>query len=77
MENRIMQVMASVFGVDISEINEHSSPETIKEWDSLKQMGLVLALEEEFGISFSNDQITEMLNFKLIKLTIEEILSGK
>lgn len=69
--------MASVFNVDASSIDETASPETIAEWDSLKHMNLVLALEEEFGISFSSDQIVEMLNYRLVKITVEEVLKSR
>jgi acyl carrier protein len=77
MENRIKQVMASVFNVDASSIDETASPETIAEWDSLKHMNLVLALEEEFSVSFSSDQIVEMLNYRLVKITVEEALKSR
>jgi len=72
MENRIKMVMSSVFDVDASEINEESSPDTIVGWDSLKQMSLVLALEEEFKVTFSDDQTVEMMNYKLIRMVVQE-----
>jgi len=37
-----------------------SSAETISSWDSLKHMNLVLALEETFGVLFSEEQIAEL-----------------
>lgn len=73
MDEKIKSVMATVFGMDVSEINENSSPDVIEEWDSLNHMNLIVALEEEFGVEFSEDQIASMLNYKLIKLTLEEL----
>ena len=72
MENRIKQVMSDVLNVDIADINEDTSPETLEEWDSLKQMNLIVSLEEEFNLEFTDEEIEDLLNFKLIKLTIAE-----
>ena len=72
METRIKQVMSDVLDVDIKEINEDTSPETLEAWDSLKQMNLIVALEEEFNLEFTDEEIEDLLNFKLIKLTIAE-----
>jgi len=72
MENRIKNVMAAVFGISIEDINEESSPDSIDNWDSLNLMNLVVSLEEEFDIEFDDDEIVEMLNFKLIVEIIKE-----
>lgn len=73
MENKIKQIMADVFSMDISEINEDASPDNIDKWDSLGHMCLITAIEEELDITFNNDQIIEMMNFKLILLVVSEI----
>ena len=72
-EKRVINVMSSVFGISKEQINENSSPDTIDNWDSLKHMNLVVALEEEFKIEFTDDNITELINMKLIMF----VLSGK
>ena len=66
MENRIKKVMSAVFEISVEEINEKSSPDTIESWDSLKNMNLVVALEEEFGIVFEDNELVELLNYSLI-----------
>ena len=59
--------------VSIDHINEDSSPDTIEQWDSLKHIHLVLALEQEFGVSFSDQQIMDMANLQLVIMILEEI----
>lgn len=76
MENKIKQIIADVFSVEVNEINENTSPESIDNWDSLGHMNLVTALEEELEISFDNDEIIEMMNFKLIMLIVSEKLNN-
>lgn len=63
------------FGVGVDEIGDTSSQDDIPKWDSLGHLNLVVALEEEFNIQLSDDQIVELLNYKLIFETIKEILA--
>lgn len=74
MEDKIKQIMAAVFETDISNITQDASPDTIDNWDSLRLINLVAALEEEFNIEFDEEDIAEMLNFKLIYLLVSDKL---
>ena len=75
MENRIKRIMSDVLSIDINEINETSSPETIEKWDSLKHMNLVVALEEEFNLEFKDDEIAEIISYSLILYIIKDKLN--
>jgi len=72
LEVRVKKVISQVFNVPAESINENTSPDTLKKWDSLGHMNLVIALEEEFGITLSEQQIIEILNYPLIVHTIKE-----
>ncbi|MCI0486441.1 MAG: acyl carrier protein, partial [Blastocatellia bacterium] len=52
-----------------------SSNETIKEWDSMQHLNLILALEESFGLEFAPEEIERMLSIEAIASVIEEKLS--
>lgn len=71
-EDRIKNVMAAIFEISADEINDDSSPDNVKSWDSLKHMNLIVALEEEFGVQFKDDEIVEMMNYSLIKLILSK-----
>jgi acyl carrier protein len=71
MEEKIKNVMASVFHLNVNEIDDNASPDTIEQWDSLRHMHLIVGLEEEFGLTFKEDEIIEMLNYKLICDTLK------
>lgn len=73
-ESKLKNVMSIVFELESSEISDDSSPESIENWDSLKHMMLIGALEDEFEIQFTNDEMLELLNYKLIKLILTEKL---
>ncbi len=72
MEEDIKRVMADIFGVDVQTVNENSSIDTLPDWDSLRHLNLILALEEKFQISFSEEETIEILNYKLIKIALEK-----
>ncbi len=74
MNDRVFKVISQVLNVPLTQINEESSPDSIAEWDSLKYMNLVLALEEEFNVQFTEEQIVEMLNVGLIIETLKEVM---
>ncbi len=73
MEQKIKEIMANVFGISPDEIPENADSSDTKEWDSLKHMTLILALEEEFGIEFDEQQIVEMTSFKKLL----DVIQGK
>jgi acyl carrier protein len=66
MELKLVEIMAPIFEVEESEISENASPENVEKWDSLAHMNLVIALEQEFDIQFTEDQIVESLSFKAL-----------
>lgn len=75
MENiKIKQVMSTVFDVPVESITDDASSDTIENWDSLRHLNLILALEEEFGVSIPDEEVGNMVNFKLIELVINDLL---
>lgn len=61
MKEKVKGIMASVFNIAVSAINDDASPDTIDKWDSLGHMNLIVALEENFSVTFSDDEIPELL----------------
>ncbi|MEE9543853.1 MAG: acyl carrier protein [Thermodesulfobacteriota bacterium] len=68
MEEKLKSVMANVLGAKSDEINDDSSMQTLMNWDSLKHMELMMAIEDEFEMpELSMDEIVEMTSFSKIK----------
>ena len=65
-ETKLKKIISVIFLIDQNQINNQSSNENIKEWDSLKHLSLVLAIEEEFNIRFTNDETLQLTSFKNI-----------
>lgn len=74
MEERVREVMAAILGLEEDEIEDDTSPNTVESWDSLKHMNLILALEEEFDVEFSDDQVVELTSYKEIRETLAELV---
>lgn len=72
-DEKIKEVMSAVFEVDTDAINEDSSQDSIENWESIKTLDLIVALEEEFGVTIPLEEVGNMTNFKYIKLMIEEL----
>jgi acyl carrier protein len=69
---KIKEVMAAVFELEPSEVDDNCSSDTIAKWDSLKHINLITALEEEFDVTFSSKDILAMKSFKRIFSTLKD-----
>jgi len=66
LKDDIMKIVSRVMEVPVEKLDKNSSMDTVEKWDSLRHMNLVLALEEEFDISFTDEEIVEMLSVEII-----------
>lgn len=73
MKDKVIEQIATVFEIPPSEISLDSTPETLKNWDSLRHMKMVLALETAFGIEIPPERIVEMLSVKKVVETVAEL----
>ncbi len=73
-EDCVKKIISRLFEIDLNEITPLSSPETIQSWDSIGQMNLIVSLEEEFNVTFSDSQVLEMRSFQLVCMTVCDAL---
>jgi acyl carrier protein len=71
--NRIKQVMSAVFEIQLESITDEASTDNLDNWDSLRHLNLILALEEEFGVSIPDEEVGNLVNYKLIELVIYDL----
>ena len=72
---RLRRIFADLFSVPLENILPTSSPETIETWDSMHHLELVLALEQEFELQFSPEEIEQLLSFELVVNIVSEKLN--
>ena len=73
-KTKIKKIMSLVFEVPFDSIEDDASSDNIDNWDSLRHLNLILALEEEFGVSIPDEEVGNLVNYKLIEITINELV---
>ena len=53
--------------VDGSRISDDDSPKSLPQWDSVKHLELLMAIEAEFGVQFSPDEMAQLNTIGLIR----------
>jgi len=72
MNERLITVLADVFGLREIDINLDLTKEDVDSWDSLKQMDLVLSLEREYEIALEIPDILKMMSVSGIVEVLKE-----
>ena len=62
-EQTVKDLMAIVLNIDSASIDDSTSMDNTPGWDSANHINLVLALEEEFSISFEVSEFELMVSF--------------
>jgi acyl carrier protein len=73
-QEKLKNVVATVLNVDVSRIDANASSDTIESWDSLRHMNLILALEDEFGVSLPDEDAANSTSYPLLVLVLQDLL---
>jgi acyl carrier protein len=60
LRDRCLSVVSKVLKVPLSEVDDATSPQTLGTWDSFQHMNLIIALEDEFHVKFTEEEIFEI-----------------
>jgi acyl carrier protein len=74
-KNKVKAILANLLNEDVSQIEDNASMEQLNSWDSLKNLHLILAIEEEFEIELVEDEISRMVNLPTIVQIVLELKS--
>jgi acyl carrier protein len=72
---QVRNIASDIFGVPSDKITAESSPETIENWDSMRHLNLVLAVEEKFGVQLDPEDIERMKNIGAVAELVEKLQS--
>jgi acyl carrier protein len=64
---KIVQIFDDIFNIENIKIDNNSSQDDIKDWDSIGHVRLMMALEKEFNINIPIEDAIELLIFNDIK----------
>ena len=60
LDDKFFSLLSLLLNVPRERLDRCSSRKTVEQWDSLKHMHLMLALEEEFGIEFDDEELSKL-----------------
>ena len=69
--DRVRKVAAREFNVDANILTTASEAADVSGWDSSTHLVLMMALEDEFGVSFELDEVTELTSIGAIADAID------
>ena len=67
MADRVAELVANALRITPDQISENLEFQSIPEWDSVGHAGLILALEDELGVSLTEDQAVELTSYRAIR----------
>jgi len=72
MSEKLYQIVANVFNVDSSKIDDESSPENLEEWDSFNFYVLLDEIENEFKVKLDLDETLDVKKIGDFKKILEK-----
>jgi acyl carrier protein len=66
MNARVREILSVVLEMPASDIDERLSAETASNWDSIRHLNLVMAIEEAFDVSFASEELSELTSYRAI-----------
>ena len=74
--DRVRSIAADILQVDDARLSAESSPESVESWDSVQNLNLMLALEQEFGLQFEPEEMDRMKNIGQIATVVDARRGG-
>lgn len=69
---RLTEIFRIVLGDDDLELREELTANDVPGWDSLANVNLMFAIEEEFGIRFRDDEFGSLADVGELRRNLEE-----
>lgn len=66
------EIFCQIMEVPSDALPDEITPDTVGNWDSLRHLNLILALEGEFGIEFDEDGIDDLLSLDAFVRSINQ-----
>jgi acyl carrier protein len=70
--DKLRKVISEVLAVAEDRIDGSTSPESEPNWDSLRHMNLIFAIEDAFGVRFSDEEIPQLTSVAAIEKALAD-----
>ena len=72
MNAKLVEIVAELFDLEAAAVHEALTPEDVELWDSMNHLRLVSAVEEEFRIKLSMQEIESIRSLAVLRALIEQ-----
>lgn len=72
-DEKVKELIANVLNVSVDEVTDNTEIGELEEWDSLHNVQILVALEEEFRIKMTPDLLMDLETVEDIVDLIEEL----
>lgn len=69
---RFRAVVSAVLGVATEQVADNLSPDRVDTWDSLNQINLISALEQEFGVTLPTEALSSYQSISGLRALLVE-----
>ena len=64
MIDKVKTILADTFDLEVTDIPDNASPELLEDWDSIRHMLLLNALEQQLELKFSVEEMEETMSLE-------------
>jgi acyl carrier protein len=69
---KLAEIVAELFDLDPAAVDDGLTPEDVELWDSMNHLRLVSAVEEEFQIKLSMQEIESIRSLAVLRALVEQ-----
>jgi acyl carrier protein len=59
LDPRLCEIVRDILGDEELELSERTSATDVQGWDSLAHINIMVAVEVDYGVSFTSDELTQ------------------
>ena len=74
MLDKVRQIIADITHNNLKSVTAKSSSQNLNSWDSVAQINIIVAIEEEFGVTFDPEDIHTLDSVEKIVNAVSPIL---
>jgi acyl carrier protein len=72
LNEKLVEIVAELFELDPAAVDDALTPEDVELWDSMNHLRLVSAVEEEFQIKLSMQEIESIRSLAVLRALVEQ-----
>jgi acyl carrier protein len=72
--DKINKILADNLKISLEQAEQNLTMQDVNDWDSLSHMNLIVAIEDQFQIQLTGDEIAEMISLEKIREIVQKHL---